>query len=76
MLVGSTVDDAITRPAKFLDDALLQDERTVRIVHGHGTGRLREGLAAYLKAHPLVANVSVAGERDGGRAAMIVELKD
>lgn len=76
VLVGSTVDDAITRTAKFLDDALLQDERTVRIVHGHGTGRLREGLAAYLKAHPLVANVSVAGERDGGRAAMIVELKD
>jgi DNA mismatch repair protein MutS2 len=76
VLVGSTVDAALDRAAKFLDDALLSDEKSVRIVHGHGTGRLREALAAYLKDHPLVANVSVAGEREGGRAAMIVELKD
>jgi DNA mismatch repair protein MutS2 len=76
VLVGSTVDEAVARASKFLDDALLADERTVRIVHGHGTGRLREALGAYLKDHPLVSHVSVAGERDGGRAAMIVELKD
>jgi DNA mismatch repair protein MutS2 len=76
VLVGSTVDDAIGRVEKFLDDALLADERCVRIVHGQGTGRLREALTAYLREHPLVASLSLAGEREGGRAATIVELKD
>ena len=76
VLVGSTVDDALGRVEKFLDDALLADERCVRIVHGQGTGRLREAVTAYLREHPLVASVSLAGEREGGRAATIVELKD
>jgi DNA mismatch repair protein MutS2 len=76
VLVGSTVDEAIARTEKFLDDALLEDERTLRIVHGHGTGRLREALTTFLRDHPLVASVTVAGEREGGRGAMIVELKD
>lgn len=76
VVVGSTVDAAIDRAEKFLDDALLADERCVRIVHGHGTGRLREALGTYLKQHPLVLRVSEAGEREGGRGATIVELKD
>ena len=75
-MIGSTVDKAIARAEKFLDDAMLADERCVRIVHGHGTGRLREALNAYLREHPLVAQLSVAGEREGGRGALIVELKD
>jgi DNA mismatch repair protein MutS2 len=76
VLIGSTVDDAIDRAAKFLDDALLGDERRLRFVHGHGTGRLRDGLTKFLRQHPLVANVSPAPEREGGQGATIVELKD
>jgi DNA mismatch repair protein MutS2 len=76
MLVGATVDDAIDRASKFLDDALLTDERRLRFVHGHGTGRLREGLVKFLRQHPLVASVSPAPEREGGQGATIVELKD
>lgn len=76
MLIGSTVDEALNRAAKFLDDALLGDERRLRVVHGHGTGRLREALRAYFREHPLVASVSSAPDNEGGAGATIVELKD
>jgi DNA mismatch repair protein MutS2 len=76
VLIGVTVDDAIDRTEKFLDGALLGDERQVRIVHGHGTGRLRDALRAFLREHPLVASVSPAPDNQGGNGATIVELKD
>ena len=76
MLVGATVDEAIDRAAKFVDDAILADERRLRIVHGHGTGRLRAALTTWFKEHPQVASVAPAGDEEGGRGATIVELKD
>jgi DNA mismatch repair protein MutS2 len=76
VVIGSTVDEAVTRAEKFLDDALLADERRLRIVHGHGTGRLREGLTKFFRAHALVASVSQADDKEGGAGATIVELKD
>jgi DNA mismatch repair protein MutS2 len=76
VLIGATVDEAIARAEKFLDDALLADERRLRFVHGHGTGRLRDGLTKFLRQHPLVASVSLAADNEGGPGATIVELKD
>jgi DNA mismatch repair protein MutS2 len=76
VLVGSTVDAAVDRVEKFLDDALLNDDRRLRIVHGHGTGRLREAMRAFFRKHPLVASVSPAADNEGGDGATIVELKD
>ena len=64
------------RLEKFLDDALLADERRLRIVHGHGTGRLRDAVRAFFRGHPLVAAVAPAPENEGGGGATIVELKD
>ncbi|HUE86758.1 MAG TPA: endonuclease MutS2 [Vicinamibacterales bacterium] len=75
-VIGSTVDQAIDRLAKFLDDTLVTDQQQVRIVHGHGTGQLRRGIAAYLKEHPLVAKFYAAPREQGGEGATIVELKD
>jgi len=76
VLVGSTIDDALTRIEKFLDDALLNDERRLRVVHGHGTGRLRDALRTFFRKHPLVATASPAADNEGGDGATIVELKD
>ena len=76
VVVGQTVEQAVDRAAKFLDDALLADERRLRVVHGHGTGRLREGLTQYFREHPLVASVGPAPENEGGAGATIIELKD
>ena len=76
VLIGSTVEDAVTRAEKFLDDALLADERRLRVVHGHGTGRLRDAMRTFFKRHPLVATVSPAADNEGGDGATIIELKD
>jgi DNA mismatch repair protein MutS2 len=75
-VIGCTVDQAVDRVARFLDETLVTDVQEVRIVHGHGTGQLRKGLAAYLKDHPMVAKFYPAPEKHGGGGATIVELKD
>jgi DNA mismatch repair protein MutS2 len=74
-LVGCTVDEALPRLDKFLDEAFLADYDTVRLVHGHGTGALRRAIANFLKGHPHVANYRLADEREGGTAVTQVELR-
>jgi len=75
-VIGQTVDEAIARLEKFLDESTLTDQRTIRIVHGHGTGQLRRAIAAFLKNHPLVAHHELAPQNEGGGGATIVQLKD
>lgn len=75
-VIGHTVDDALTRLEKFLDDTMTTDIRELRIVHGHGTGQLRRAIAAFLKEHPLVAGFETAPQNQGGGGATIVELKE
>jgi len=75
-VIGQTVDEAIARLEKFLDESTLTDQHTIRIVHGHGTGQLRRAIAAFLKKHPLVAHYELAPQNQGGGGATIVELKD
>jgi DNA mismatch repair protein MutS2 len=75
-VIGQTVDEAIARLEKFLDETTVTDQHTIRIVHGHGTGQLRRAIAAFLKEHPLVASYKLAPQNQGGGGATIVELKD
>ena len=75
-VIGNTVDEALTRLEKFLDETLTTDIREVRIVHGHGTGQLRRAIGAFLKEHPLVTKFEAAPQNQGGGGATIVELKD
>jgi DNA mismatch repair protein MutS2 len=75
-VIGMTVDQAIDRVSRFLDDILVTDLHEVRIVHGHGTGQLRKGLHGFLKTHPQVEKYYAAPDNQGGGGATIVELKD
>lgn len=75
-VIGLTVDEAVDRVSRFLDDTLVTDLQEVRIVHGHGTGALRKGLHAFLKSHPLVEKYYAAPDNQGGGGATIVEMKD
>lgn len=75
-VVGCTVDEALTRAERFLDESLLHDQRTLRFIHGHGTGQLRRALAGFLKQHPLVAHVAAAPPEQGGGGVTVVELRD
>ena len=75
-VIGLTVDEAVDRVARFLDDTLVTDVQQIRIVHGHGTGALRKGLQQFLKTHPLVEKHYPAPDNQGGGGATIVDLKD
>jgi DNA mismatch repair protein MutS2 len=74
-VIGCTVEEASRRVDKFLDAAALAGKPTIRIIHGHGTGALRRGLAEFLSAHPLVEGIHAEAEDRGGTAVTVVELK-
>ena len=76
MVIGKTVDQATDEAERFLYAALMSDIRRLRVVHGHGTGRLREAMTKFFREHPLVASVAPAPDNEGGNGATIVELKD
>ena len=74
-VIGMTVEEATGRLDKFLDEALLANRAKVRVIHGHGTGALRKGIATFLSAHPLVERHSFETEERGGKAITVVELQ-
>jgi DNA mismatch repair protein MutS2 len=75
-LIGSNVDDALVRLEKFLDDAAITEQRTVRVIHGFGTGQLRRAIGEFLKTHPDVATFSAAPSDKGGGGVTVVEMKE
>ena len=75
-VIGCTVDEAIARAERFLDDLLLTDQRVVRLIHGYGTGQLKRALTGFLQQHPLVARFATAPPEQGGGGVTVVELKD
>jgi DNA mismatch repair protein MutS2 len=74
-VIGSTVEEATGRVDKFLDEAALANRQRIRIIHGHGTGALRKGLAQFLSSHPLVARSAPEADDRGGKAITVVELR-
>jgi DNA mismatch repair protein MutS2 len=75
-IIGCTVDEAISRAERFLDESLLTDQRTIRLIHGYGTGQLKRALAGFLQQHPLVARFATAPPEQGGGGVTVVELKE
>ena len=74
-LLGQTVDEACFLIDKFLDNAALSSIPNVRIVHGKGTGALRQGIHKYLKSHPHVKSFRLGTFGEGEMGVTIVELK-
>ena len=64
-LLGRRVDEAIDLVDKFLDDAFLAQMREVRIVHGTGTGALRQAIVELLGSHPHVGRFEAAAHAEG-----------
>jgi len=75
-VIGCNVEQATERVDKFLDQAAVAGKLGVRIIHGHGTGALRRGLAEFLSGHPLVEKISNEIAERGGAAITLVNLKD
>ena len=74
-LLGLTVDEAVAKLDKYLDDAYIAKIAQVRIVHGKGTGALRNGVASYLKGVPYVKSFRLGEVGEGDAGVTIVEFK-
>lgn len=74
-LLGKMVDEAIAELDKYLDDAYLSHLSSVRIVHGKGTGALRNAVHNYLKKVSYVSSYRLAEYGEGDAGVTIVEFK-
>jgi len=73
-LIGKRVDEALDEIDRYLDQALLAGKRAVRIIHGHGSGKLRAGVRDHLRTHAAVKSHRPGGEREGGDGATVAIL--
>jgi len=71
---GSRVHETEDLVRQFIDDSSIQGLTSVRIIHGDGTGALREAIRLLLSKHPLVASFSAAPKNRGGNGATLVDL--
>ncbi len=74
-LIGKTTADAEYEVDRFLDEAYLASLPQVRIIHGFGTGALKNFVHHFLKGHPHVEKFGFAPRDQGGQGATIAELK-
>ena len=69
-----TVDEALLKLDKYLNDTFMAGLYQVRVIHGKGTGTLRQMVDRQLAKHPLVKSYRLAGYGEGGAGVTIVEL--
>ena len=74
-VIGQNIDEACFVIDKYLDDCALAKLQTVRIVHGKGTGKLREGIHLFLRKHPHVKSFRLGTFGEGEMGVTVVELK-
>jgi DNA mismatch repair protein MutS2 len=74
-LLGMRVDEAVEAVDRFIDRAGLRGFHQVTVIHGLGTGALKEAVAAFLKGHPLVASLRPGEPAEGGAGVTVAELK-
>jgi DNA mismatch repair protein MutS2 len=74
-VIGRRLDEAVEAVEQALDRALLSGAGRLRVIHGHGTGRLRQGLREHFRSHPAVAGLRAAEAREGGNGATVLELR-
>jgi DNA mismatch repair protein MutS2 len=75
-VIGNNSEEAVSRVDRFLEDAASTDLRSLRIIHGYGTGQLRRAIAEFLRTHPFVSSFGPAPDNQGGGGATVVELKE
>ncbi|WP_258112008.1 endonuclease MutS2 [Alicyclobacillus sp. SP_1] len=72
---GETVEDALQRIDKYLDDAVLSGLSRLVIIHGKGTGALRDGIRYHLARHPQVKSREPGGLGEGGDGVTVVQVR-
>ena len=74
-VIGQNIEEACFVIDKYLDDCMISKLSPVRIVHGKGTGKLREGIHAFLRKHPHVKSFRLGTFGEGEMGVTVVELK-
>lgn len=74
-LRGERYEDALVKLEKYIDDALLAGYPRVSIIHGKGTGALRQGVQEFLRNHRAVKRTRFGDAHEGGTGVTIVEFK-
>ena len=74
-LIGRASDDVDMEIHRFVETALSAGQKYIRIVHGHGTGRLKTAVRQALKGHPGILNVEDAPQGQGGAGATLITLR-
>ena len=72
---GLTVEEAIDRLDPYLDEAYYQGRERAHIIHGFGTGRLRQGVHDFLRENPRVKSFVIAEAEQGGAGVTVATLK-
>ena len=73
-LIGYRVADALPLIDKMIDRAMVEGELSLRIVHGFGTGKLKQAIREHLKGFSCVKRISGADSQSGGEAITVVDL--
>lgn len=74
-LRGMNIEEAILDVDKYLDDSYIAGLKEVYLIHGKGTGALREGITSYIKGHKLVKGLRIGKYGEGGDGVTVVEIK-
>ena len=74
-LRGQLAEDALDKLDRYLEQAFLTGLPWVRIIHGKGTGRLRQAVREALRDHPNVASFEEGGDKEGGAGVTVAKLK-
>ncbi len=74
-LIGLRVQEGIDALAKYLDDARIMHYKSIRIIHGYGTGRLKKAVWEYLKKQNYIESYRLGNAGEGGAGATVVILK-
>jgi DNA mismatch repair protein MutS2 len=74
-LLGMRVAEALEAADKYLDDAVLAGLEQVTLIHGKGTGAVRQGLHELLRDHPHVAGFRLGALDEGGAGITVVSLR-
>jgi DNA mismatch repair protein MutS2 len=74
-LIGQRVEPALEELDSYIDRALLAARKEVRVVHGHGSGRLRQAVREHLRSHRGVTSIRSGAPNEGGDGATVVTLR-
>jgi DNA mismatch repair protein MutS2 len=74
-LLGMRVDEALAEVDRFVDRAALHGFRQITVIHGLGTGALKDAVTALLRGHALIASIRPGETAEGGAGVTVAELK-